>query len=517
MRKYALSIDCGTQSVRALLFDNVGTLCAVEKVSFEPYFSKKPGFAEQYVDVFWNSACEACLKLKEAEIDKWKKISGISVTTQRDTVINVDRYGKPLRSAIIWLDQRMAKCEKKLPFIYNLELSLAGMSKSMKVVRKKVKANWIKENEPEIWNNTYKYLLLSGYFIYKLTGKFVDSIGSQIGHIPFDYRQRRWPKSHKNLKWYLFGIEEKKLPQLIEPGEVIGKVTKKAAEDMGLKEGTLVIASGSDKGCETLGNGCMNLDTISVSFGTTATVQTTSKKYFEPIRFMPCYPAAIPGYYNPEIEIFRGYWMISWFKKEFCSQEIYKSIEKNISTEDLLNDKLSGVPPGCNGLILQPYWGAGLKIPEARGAVIGFGDIHTKYHLYRSIIEGINYALYEGIERIQKKSKIPIRKVIAAGGGSQSNAICQITADMFNIKLLRVQTYETSGLGAAINVFVGTGVYKSYEEAVKNMVHYKNEFIPNDTNTQIYNEIYNRVYKRMYRSLRKMYKELQHITNYPEE
>ena len=106
-------------------------------------------------------------------------------------------------------------------------------------------------------------------------------------------------------------------------------------------------------------------------------------------------------------------------------------------------------------------------MPEAKGAIIGFGDVHTRAHIYRAIIEGINYALIEGLEHIEKKSKVKVNTLMVSGGGSQSNAICQITADMFNKPVVRGQTYETSGLGAAINGFMGLKLFSSYQEAVK--------------------------------------------------
>lgn len=108
---------------------------------------------------------------------------------------------------------------------------------------------------------------------------------------------------------------------LIEPGEIVGYITKEASLDLGIKEGTPVIASGSDKGCETLGSGCVDSTGASLSLGTTATVQMTTDKYIETEPFVPTYPAVLPGKYNPEIEIYRGYWMISWFKTSLLTRK----------------------------------------------------------------------------------------------------------------------------------------------------------------------------------------------------
>lgn len=513
---YFLSLDCGTQSARAVIFDAEGRLLAIEKVGFEPYFSENPGWAEQDPEVYWNSLCTACRRLKEKYSGLWDGIIGASLTTQRDTVINVDKDGKVLRPAILWLDQRMAKCSSPIPMLSNVAYTSVGMKEAVEITRRKSKANWMKENQPEIWEKTYKYMLLSGYLTYRFTGRMVDSIANQVGHIPFDYKNKCWPKLYGNYRWSMLGIEKEKLPELIEAGSVIGEITHEASEATGIKKGLPFIAGGTDKGCETIGVGCLGPDSVSLSFGTTATAETTVKKYIEPLKFMPAYPAAIPGAYNPEVEIFRGYWMISWFKKEFCSRELIEAKEKNISPEALLNTRLNDVPPGCQGLILQPYWGPGLKMPEAKGSIIGFGDVHTRAHIYRAIIEGINFALMDGVNKIETKTGVKVEKIMVSGGGAQSDAICSITSDMFNLPLYKGETYETSALGTAINGFVGLKIYPSYEEAVKNMVRYSKIFYPDSKNAKIYEDLFNRVYKKIYPRLSKVYEEIQEITKYPE-
>ncbi len=514
--KRILSIDCGTQSVRAMIFDSEGNLIAKDKREIQPYFSKKPGWAEQDPEMYWQKACQAMRTVKESNPEEWKKIAAIVVTTLRATEVLLDKNGEVIRPSILWLDQRKAKCKEPLRFSDKIIFTIISMRRTIEIIRKHSTANWIKENEPQFWDKTYKYMLISGFFNYKLTGKFVDSIASQIGFLPFDYKNKRWEKSNNSWKWYVFGVERDKLYDLVEAGSIIGKVTKKAAEETGLKEGLPVVAGGSDKGCETLGNGCIEPSSASLSFGTTATVQITSPVYFEPLRFMPSYPAVIPGNYNPEIEIFRGYWMISWFKKEFAEKEVKEAEKKHISAEKLLNQRLNEIPPGSLGLVLQPYWGPHVKTPDAKGSIIGFGDVHTRIHVYRAIIEGINYALMDGLEKIEKKSKTKVQKIMVAGGGSRSDAICQITADMFNKPVYRINTHEVSGLGAAIIGFVGIGTYKDYKEAIKNMVHYKSIFKPNPENSRVYRKLYKDVYKKIYPSLKKIYKDIKRITNYPE-
>jgi sugar (pentulose or hexulose) kinase len=516
--KTILSIDCGTQSLRAIIFSLKGELLVMQRVKYEPYVSRNPGWAEQDAEVYWEALKKACRLLKTENPEYFGAITGIGVTTMRDSMVNVDKQGKSLRPIMVWLDQRKAKPVYKPGIGMKLLIWFIGMRDSIKKAQRDGKCNWIRQNQPEIWEMTHKFLQVSGYLNYLLTGEFKDSVASQIGHVPFDYKRLKWgnPKRLLTFSAKLYPVEKDKLPELVKPGEILGRITKSASAATGLLENLPVIACGSDKGCETIGMGILTSDKASLSFGTTATIQVTSKKYLEPIRFMPSYPAVLPGCFNPEVEIFRGFWMISWFKNEFACKEIQEAEERGISAEEVLNEMLCQSPPGSMGLMVQPYWSPGLSQPVAKGAIIGFGDVHKKPHIYRAVIEGLVYALREGKEKIEKVSKTKIMQVAVSGGASKSDEICQITADIFNLPVIRGNTSETSGLGAAVLTACGTGYFKTVEEAVKEMVGFRDEFLPNQTHTDIYNQLYKKLYKRMYKKLEPFYHQIRKITGYPE-
>ena len=512
--KTILAIDCGTQSLRAIIFSQKGELLERVQIEYEPYFSKHPGWAEQDPELYWNSLATACQKLKSLNREKFSKIAGVGITSQRGSMINVDEAGNPLRPAIIWLDQRKAKPFFAVKGLLNLGLKMVNLEKLIVGIQAEGKSNWIRQNQPEIWEKTHKYLQLSGFLNARLTGNFIDSVASQIGHIPFSYKKQTWAKKYE-LPSILFPIEKEKLPQIAIPGETLGKITSRAAEATGLEKGIPVIACGSDKGCETLGAGVITQNMASLSFGTIATVQTTSDKYFEAIRLLPAYPAPVPGLYNSEIEIFRGFWMITWFKKEFAQKEVEQAKQAGIPAEEILNQFLAQTRPGAMGLVVQPYWSPGIGQPKAKGAMIGFGDVHTKSHIYRAVIEGLGFALCEGKEKIEKKSKIKIEKAAVSGGASQSDEICKITADIFNIPMIKGRTHETSGLGAAIIVAKGIEMYSSFDEAIDNMIKIKRIFEPDQNNVKIYKELYSKVYSKMYKALEPLYSQIQQITGYP--
>lgn len=501
-----LTIDLGTQSARVMLVDKTGNILHKARREYDkPYYSLHPGWAEQKPDVYWDSVCEISQQLKAEALGVWDRIIAVTVTTIRDTCVCVDEGGKPLRDAILWLDKRECEPGKPVPFVNMTLFSLVGMKDTADLQRKVSACNWIMENEPDIWKETHKFLMISGYLTLKLTGKLIDSVANMIGHIPFNSKTRRWMGKNE-LNRCIFDIPTEKLSELVEPGETLGVITHEASLQTGIPEGLPLIATGSDKGCETLGLSCSTPDKASIGLGTTATVQFTIDRYMEPLPFIPAYPAVIKNHYNPEVQVYRGYWLISWFKNEFAAKEVEEAKRKGVPAEELLNARLAQIPPGCEGLVFQPYFTPGVVMPKARGAIIGFSDIHTRAHIYRAIIEGINFALMDGLYTMERRGKVSIKKLFIAGGGSQSDEICRITANMFGLPVYRIQTYEATGLGSSLVAFAAMGIYAGIDEAISAMVHIKDEFLPDMQVHKTYKALYDDVFCKIFGKLLPLYK-----------
>jgi len=515
-KDYIFTIDAGTQSIRAVLVDLEGNMRDKVKTEIEPYFSTHPGWAEQNPEYYWEVLCRTCRAVLAKTDVPLEAIRGVTLTTQRATVVNVDRDGLPLRPAIVWLDQRKAEMEKWPSGAMRGAIKLVGALDAVEYAYREAECNWIRQNQPDIWRKTHKYLYLSGFFFHRLTGRYVDSVGNMVGYMPFDYKHHRWAKK-SDVKNKIMPIDRKLLPELVKPSERAGEISRPASEQTGLPEGLPVIAAAADKACEVLGSGCLTPEIACLSYGTTATVETTTRKYVEVIPMFPSYPSAVPGAFNTEVQIFRGFWMVSWFKKEFGHPELLRAEESEAIPEELFDDMIKDIPPGCMGLVLQPYWSGGVKVPgpEAKGAIIGFGDVHTRAHIYRAILEGLGYALREGLERTESRNGVPAQRLRVSGGGSQSRVAMQITADIFDLPVDQPHTFETSALGAAINAAVGLGFYPDFESAVAGMTRVEGTFEPIPENRDIYNELYSRVYSSMYSNLRTLYSEIRDITGYP--
>ena len=497
-----LTLDFGTQSVRTALIDKQGTIIYLAKRAYEPlYFSNKKGYAEQHADFYWENLIECLKELSSSNKQNLDDIVGMTVTTFRDSAVLLDKDRKPLRPIILWLDQRLAKAEEKLPAFHRFMFKISGMKDTVDMNRTRTMAHWVKENEPELWAKVDKYVNISTYINYKLTGELVDSPSGLTGHFPINYKKSVWYKEGA-LKGRIYGIPNRMLAKLVKPGEVIGALLDDVAKKCGLPKGLKVIATGSDKGCETIGLGCLTPDVAAISYGTACTIEVSNPSYHEPEPFLPAYPAAIPGIYNMEVQIYRGFWMLRWFASEFANELEQQARLRDVPIEQILDEWLDDVPVGSDGLILQPYWGPGLARPLAKGAIVGFSSVHTRKHIYRAIVEGIAFALREGLESIEKSQKQKVKSLRISGGGSLSDEVCQITADIFGLEISRVQTIESSSLGAAIATFTAVNEFNDAREAVKNMTKFSKTFKPNKERHELYEQIYHRVYLKMYPRLK---------------
>jgi len=514
--EHCLALDVGTQSVRALLFDPRGTLVAMGRVPINPYVSPQPGWAEQDPEVWWQALGEACRRLWAEPGARPDSVAGVGLTTQRTTIVASDRDGTPLRPAIVWLDQRRTEGLAPIGGAWGLAFRAGGVRDTVARFQADCELNWIATHEPATWRRIEQYGVLSSWLTRRLVGRWVDSTAAQVGYLPFDFKHSRWA-SRWDWKWLVAPFRREWLVALEPPGATLGELTPAAAEHLGLAAGTRLIAAAGDKQCEALGSGAIGPELAGLSFGTTATIGTTHRRYLEAIPLVPPYPAAIPGAWFVELQVLRGFWMVEWFKHEFGADEVARAAALDVPPEGLFEDLLTATPPGSMGLVLQPYWMPGVRFPgpEAKGAVVGFGDVHGRAHLYRAVLEGLAYALREAAERTVRRSGVPVRELRVAGGGSQSRAAVQLFADVFGIPAARPHTHEAAGLGAAIDVAFGTGIHPDADTAVSEMVHVADRFEPDPAANRIYEDLYGSVYLRMSGRLQPLYREIRRITGYP--
>jgi sugar (pentulose or hexulose) kinase len=311
-------------------------------------------------------------------------------------------------------------------------------------------------------------------------------------------------------------VRREKLPPLVSPADIAGTVSEEGARDFGVPQGLPVIIGAGDKQSELLGAGAISNDVAEISYGTAAVIEVFSDKYVtHPNMDFFTWGAAIPKHWALEGFLPRGYWMISWFKTEFCKHEEAEAKRLGLQPEDLLNKEMAQIPPGSMGLMLQPHWHPLKNDPLSKGAIIGFAGHHMRPHVYRAIVEGVAYELRRMKEIIEKKSGYRIRELRVGGGGSKSDEIMQITADIFDLPATRLHTSNLSALGAAIDAAVALKIYDNFHEAVANMVRVKETFTPSEENAKIYDRLFNEVYKKICPVLTPLHYKIAEITGYP--
>lgn len=512
-----LAIDNGTQSIRALLFDAGGVLAGRHKIEIEPWFSDAPGRAEQDPELYWSEVGRACRALWDEGHDP-ARVAAVAVTTQRGTQICLDADGCALRPAILWTDRRRVGIDRlpQMPLHWRVLSRLSGRARALRHLREHAECNWLAVHEPETWKKTAAFVGVSGFLNLRLTGRLVDSVGSQVGYLPFNYRGRIWAGPN-NWRWPALSIRREQLPDLVNPGDQLGELTQSAAGHLGLGAGLPVIAAGADKACDLVGAGISDRNYGCISFGTRSTISVHSARYFEARPPMPAFPAARHGYFMVESAVPRGFWMVRWFKEQFGLEERQRAEATGVTAESLLDELVDEVAPGSLGLMLQPYWGHDVDSgPEAKGAIIGFGDVHTRAHLYRALLEGICYALREGSERIERRSSRRLQVLRVCGGGARSETVMQLAADIFNCPVERPHTVETSGLGAAVLAAYALGWHPSVRVATREMTRVGHRIEPNEANHAVYDKLYRRVYRRLYKRLAPLYRDIREITGYPD-
>lgn len=513
--KNLVVIDGGTQNIKAFIFDEDGNELHGESAPVTPYFALQPDFAEQDAQAYLRTVQDVTRRTVHNSRVPADTLVGIAITTHRSTIVPVDRNGTPVRSAITWLDERKTEGLKLAGGpVMSLAFKAARMEERLREYQRRSKFNWLKRHEPENYARTFKFLTISSYVLHSLTGEFKDCSSMIVGLFPIDLKGLRW-HPWKTI-YEIFGVERDRLPVLVSPVEIAGRVSEEGGRLFGVPPGLPVIVGAGDKQSELLGAGVTTSGIAEISYGTAAVVELLSSKYVtHPRMDFFTWGSGIPGHWALEGFVGRGYWMVSWFKKEFGKREEDEALRLGVPPEVLLDKQLTDIPAGSLGLLVQPYWHPRENDPLSKGAIIGFGGEHTRTHIYRAVIEGIGYELRRLSELMVKRSGNSVTELRVGGGGSQSDEIMQITADVFGLPAKRMHTSNLAALGAAIDAAVALGVHKGFPEAVERMVRVNATFQPIKENARIYDRLFREVYVRMYPALSPLHNRIAEITNYP--
>lgn len=458
--KYLLGADIGTTSLKAAVFDETGKMIESATKDYTLIVSgdtvEFP--AEDYFELFLSAY---------NEITEGIKISALSVDTQCETMILADENGKPLRNAIVWLDNRAAaEAEEIKAFFGNKKVYEVTGQPEITATWPAAKLLWVKKNEPEIFAKTKKVFLLEDYILYRLTGNFVTEETLQSSTIYFDIHNKCWWDEMLDF----IGISRTCLPEV-----------KKSATVVGEYKGAKAVTGAIDQIAGAIGAGVIGSNIISEMTGTTMVVFSPCENVpeYNPNSIVPCHINFDGKYcllsWTPTAGI-----ALKWFKNNLCENFSFRKLDE-------IAEKVN---PGSDGLTFLPFL-CGSTMPkynpDARGAFLGLTMEHTRAHFVRSVLESVACLLKESLDYLG----VECDEIRSMGGGATSPLWCQMKADMTGKRIVTLENNETACLGSAFLAGLGAGIYSDISECAK-MVATKKTYIPSDND---YSDCFNNFIK----------------------
>jgi len=498
-----LGIDIGTTSVKAGLFDAKGKSYGVV---LRDYQLQTPAvdYVELDATTYWAATLEVVSSLLDNSGISLNEIVGIGVSSQGETIIPVDGNGNPLNPAIIWLDNRAQAearlLEDKLGKVAYQHTGIPAINPTWPAC----KIAWLKNNLPEIYEASKKFLLVQDFIVYQLTGKFVTEGSISCTTLYYDIVKNIWWQEALDA----IGLSATKLPDILMPGAVAGTLRKSAAEAIGLPAGIPVVMGGMDQSAGAVGAGNIFPAIISETTGGALTIQATvPNPDVDPTGQIPVYIHSVPGNYLFVPVCDTGGMALKWFRDNFCTEELEKAQIEGVDVYDLLTKEADKASPGSDGLLMLPHL-TGAFSPEyntdARGVFFGFTLYHQKRHFIRAILESVAFMLRKNLEIIFQTG-IQAKEIRTTGGGAQSRLWRQIKADVCQLPVVTLQNHDTALLGDALLAGVAVGVFSTYEEGVREMVAIAEKLEPNSLNTAVYENAYEN-YCQLYDTLEPLFR-----------
>lgn len=506
--KIVLGVDSSTSATKVIAFTAEGHTLA-EGANRYPLYSEHPSWVEQDPEDWWTAFAAGCKTVTGSGDVDIKRIAGIGLTHQRFTFVPVDKDIRPLRRAILWNDIR---CSKEAEFARKMLgagkiFERTGYPPGQWTL---YKALWLKNNEPEVYEKTYKLVLVQDYLIYRLTGNLVTLSGAATMSGALDITEP--------TKWaydVIEGIGVRKdiwIEPILKGGVVAGTVTKKAAEETGLPEGLPVVTGAGDQPCGTLGAGVTQPGEIAINGGTSCTNEFVSdglpkrdkQNYF--IEISPTGDYLVENYIPSG-----GSALMNWYKDNFGHWECDHAEKNGHNVYDIIYNQAGETPAGNYGAMLVPYF-QGANGPfwdlNARGIFLGLNNMTGRSQMVRAIMEGLAYESLREAELMEEGTGTRVERIMMYGGSAKSDYWNQTFSDVFNRPLSVPHTAETTSLGAAISVAVATGLFGDFKSCVKNMVTVEREYKPITTNAVKYEKFYRNVYVKIYDRLADLMSEI---------
>ena len=484
---YVIGHDVGTGGVKSVLASGDGELVAA---SFEPYpiYHPQPNWAEQDPLDWWIAVALSTRRLVEESGVDPALIGGIGFAGQMLGIVPVDSGGKPLGRAIIWLDSRAD--EQAAAFIRRfggrkIVIRVVGAAPSGKDVV--CKLAWLRENEPEVFDATHLFLDTTGYLVYRATGEMVIDHTGAGGTGIISGRTRQWSRPLARI----LGLPLGKMPPIRSSIDVVGPLSAAAAQEMGLRSGTPVIAGMADIPAAAAGSGALEDGDAHINIGTSSWLcLSVSRPRNLGKNGIAAVVSADPDMFLMIGESETAGACLSWFAEQFSRPEERAGGEREVFKA--LDKIVEGVEPGAGRLLFSP-WMFGERSPVTdtgiRAAFINLSLEHGRDHLLRAVYEGVAYNLRWLLE-VAAGAGLACDPLRAIGGGAKSDVWMQIIADVTRRCVQAVLNPQEAGaMGCALAAAVAVEARASFKD-IKNAVRIRKIFTPRDDCCRIYDELY---------------------------
>ncbi len=503
-----LGIDIGTSYCKAGIYTETGKIIDIKKVKTKTYSNDKGWSWCESKDI-WLSVTSLLQSILN-NIDP-VQINGLSVASMGEAGIPIDINGNPTYPIIAWFDQRSLPQSRRLEKMIGRDKIFNITGLDINPIFSVPKLLWLKDNEPEAFNKTAKWLSITDYINYKLTGNIVTNYSIASRTLALDIIKKNWSDSLLNL----VGLNSNLFPDLKSSHAIIGKVTRSASIETGLLSGTPVANGGHDHFCGSFASGILLGNNLLDSSGTAESIHTLLNNTIPPLdkfrgfrigRYLDSQKYYIVG------GLVASGGAIDWLKKRIASVHDWTEIPEELIEIDyhILDKKAENTEPGAGGLLFLPHirgGGAPNWDPESRGVLIGLKSAHTSPEIMRALIEGLCFEAKRIIEAMDKIVDHPIEKLTAVGGGTNSQFWQQTKANVTGLPVEIPNIKEATAMGAAMLAGIGTGVYDDMISASQTTYRIKKYYKPNLELTSFYRDVY-KTYSKLYPTLKEINREL---------
>lgn len=496
--KYILGVDLGTSSLKGSVYTVDGSLVETSSSAYDLIIPQK-GFSEQnphdWIDAFINVIYYLEKKIEDFD----KDLEALSFSGQMHSLVLLDQNNQVLRNAILWNDVRTTSQCKKI--MENYGDDLVNISKNIALEGFTLpKILWVKENEADIWEKVKHILLPKDYLRYWITGKYNMDYSDAAGTLLLDIDKKEWSDEVASQ----FEIDKNILPPLVESIGYVGDILPDIQSKLGIKNKVKVYAGAADNAASAVGSGITTKDKGMISIGTSGVVLANKVNLTgNEDGKLHTFNHAIPGsYYSMGVTLAAGK-SLDWLKTTFGS---------NMTFDEFL-EGIENVSPGSEGLMFTPYI-QGERTPyndsSIRGSFVGVDISHNLPCFTRAVVEGITFSIKDSLEIIDNDSIKKIDNLVSVGGGAKNKSWLQIQADILNKNIITLEIENGPSTGAAMIAAVGFGYYENFEQCANDFVSYKDEYMPDSRNVEIYKDYY-RIYKTIYQNTKDISKELLEI------